>query len=77
MKHLKVTCDFLGLEGIGSHSFRKAYATNIYVNNHYNIELVRVLLQHSSSVVTQRYIGIGSKELEDAIEKNISLYKTE
>lgn len=77
LKHLKVTCDFLGLEGIGSHSFRKAYATNIYVNNHYNIELVRVLLQHSSSVVTQRYIGIGSKELEDAIEKNISLYKTE
>lgn len=40
-KHLKVTCDYLGLEGIGTHSFRKAYATNIYVNNHYNIELVK------------------------------------
>lgn len=77
LKHLKVTCDYLGLQGVGTHSFRKAYATNIYVNNHYNVELVRVLLQHSSSVVTQRYIGIGSKELEDAIEKNISLCKTE
>lgn len=67
----------LGLQGVGTHSFRKAYATNIYVNNHYNIELVRVLLQHSSTVVSQRYIGIGSKELETAIEKNINLCKTE
>ena len=77
LKHLKVTCDYLGLEGIGTHSFRKAYATNIYVNNHYNIELVRVLLQHSSTTITQRYIGIGSKELETAIEKNINLCKSE
>lgn len=73
LKHLKVTCDCLGLQGVGTHSFRKAYATNIYVNNHYNIELVRVLLQHSSTVVSQKYIGIGSKELETAIEKNINL----
>ena len=38
---------------------------------HYNIELVRTLLQHSSVNVTQRYIG--SKELEDAIQKNVCL----
>lgn len=73
LKHLKATADFLGLEGIGTHSFRKGFATNIYVNNQYNIELVRVLLQHSSIVVSQRYIGIGSKELEDALSKNIHL----
>ena len=77
LKHLKVTCDHLELEGIGTHSFRKAFATNMYVNNHYNIELVRVLLQHSSVTVTQRYIGIGSRELETAIEKNINLCKSE
>ena len=77
LKHLKVTCDYLELEGIGTHSFRKAFATNMYVNNHYNIELVRVLLQHSSVTVTQRYIGIGSRELETAIEKNINLCKSE
>ena len=77
LKHLKVTCDYLGLQGVGTHSFRKAYATNIYVNNHYNIELVRVLLQHSSTVVSQKYIGIGSKELETAIEKNINLCQIE
>lgn len=73
LKHLKATADFLGLEGIGTHSFRKGFATNIYVNNQYNIELVRVLLQHSSVVVSQRYIGIGSKEQEDALVNNINL----
>lgn len=77
LKHLKLVCESLGIEGVGSHSFRKSFATNMYVNNHYNIELVRVLLQHSSVTVTQRYIGIGSKELEDAIEKNINLCKSE
>ncbi|NLL78912.1 MAG: tyrosine-type recombinase/integrase, partial [Clostridiales bacterium] len=56
LKHLQAVCSYLGLDGVGSHSFRKGYATNVYVNNHYNIELVRTLLQHSSVNVTQRYI---------------------
>ena len=73
LKHLRVVCKYLNLDGVGSHSFRKGFATNVYVNNHYNIELVRTLLQHSSVTVTQRYIGIGSKELEDAIKKNVCL----
>lgn len=73
LKHLKAICGYLGLERIGTHSFRKAFATNVYVNNHYNIELVRTLLQHSSVMVTQRYIGIGSKELEDALHNQINL----
>lgn len=73
LKHLRSVCSYLGLTGVGSHSFRKGFATNVYLNNHYNIELVRTLLQHSSVNVTQRYIGIGSKELEDAIQKNICL----
>ena len=73
LKHLKAVCSYLNLNGVGSHSFRKGFATNVYVNNHYNIELVRTLLQHSSVNVTQRYIGIGSKELEEAIQKNVCL----
>lgn len=73
LKHLQVVCKYLNLDGVGSHSFRKGFATNVYVNNHYNIELVRTLLQHSSVTVTQRYIGIGTKELEDAITKNVCL----
>lgn len=72
-KHLKLVCDYLGYSGIGSHSFRKYFATSIYVNNHYDINLVRVLLQHSSTVTTQRYIGLQSAEIENALQNHIKL----
>ena len=72
--HLQLICEYLGYENISTHSFRKYFATSIYVNNNYNIELVRVLLQHSSVATTQRYIGIGSKEIESALQNHIKLF---
>ncbi|MVX64656.1 tyrosine-type recombinase/integrase [Clostridium chromiireducens] len=75
-KQLKLVCDFLGYKGISTHSFRKYFATNIYINNNYNIELVRQLLQHSVVETSQKYIGIGTKELETAIQNNVNLLKT-
>lgn len=72
-KQLKLVCDYLDIKGIGTHSFRKFYATDIYIKNHYNIALVQKLLQHSSAAVTQRYIGIQQQELEQAIENHLRL----
>lgn len=72
-KHLKAACEYLGLDGVSTHSFRKYFATQIYVNNGYNIELVRQLLQHSSAAVTQRYIGIQQKHVENALQNHIRL----
>lgn len=72
-KHLKAACEYLGLSGISTHSFRKYFATQIYINNGYNIELVRQLLQHSSSAVTQKYIGIQQREIENALQNHIQL----
>ena len=72
-KQLKLVVDFLEFEGVGTHSFRKFYATRIYNQNGHNIALVQQLLQHSSPMVTQRYIGIESKKLEEAIEQHICL----
>lgn len=69
---LKEVCDYLGYRGIGTHSFRKYFATDVYVNNNYNIELVRTLLQHSSVVTTQRYIGIQSEQVENALQKHVN-----
>lgn len=66
-KQLALVCDALGYEGIGTHSFRKWYATEIYKNNGYDIALVQRLLQHSSSAITQRYIGVESQRIEEAI----------
>ena len=67
-KVLAKVCDYLGYEGISTHSFRKWYATEIYRNNGYDIALVQRLLQHSSAAVTQRYIGIEPQRIEKAIE---------
>jgi integrase len=72
-KQLAVVCDYLGYSGISTHSFRKFFATQIYNNNDYNIVLVQQLLQHSTPAVSQKYIGIEPKALEQAIEKHICL----
>ena len=72
-KQLKKVCDYLGFEGISTHSFRKFFATEIYKNNDYNIILVQQLLQHSNPATTQKYIGIQQKDIEKAIENHIQL----
>lgn len=71
--HLQLVCDYLGFVNISTHSFRKFFAVSIYINNNYNIELVRALLQHSSVAITQRYIGLQSKEIETALQNHIKL----
>lgn len=72
-KQLALVCDYLGYEGISTHSFRKWYATEIYKSNGYDIALVQRLLQHSSAAVTQRYIGIEPRRIEEAIEGHAKL----
>ena len=72
-KQLKIVCDYLGFEGISTHSFRKWYATEIYKSSGYDIALVQRLLQHSSASVTQRYIGIEPQRIEDAIQNHAQL----
>lgn len=72
-KQLKLAADYLRLEGVSTHSFRKYFATDIYVRSDYNIELVRVLLQHTSVITTQRYIGIQAKEIEAALQEHVKI----
>mgnify|MGYP002624152569 CR=1 FL=1 len=71
--YIRKASNYLGLRNISTHSFRKFFATEIYQNNNYNIVLVQKLLQHSSAAITQRYIGITSKELENALDNHIYL----
>lgn len=72
-KQLAIVCDYLGYEGISTHSFRKWYATEIYKANGYDIALVQRLLQHSSANTTQRYIGIEPQRIEQAIMNHTQL----
>ena len=72
-KQLAIVCDYLGYDGISTHSFRKWYATEIYKNNGCDIALVQRLLQHSSAATTQKYIGIEPERVERAIEEHVNL----
>lgn len=72
-KQLKIVCQYLGLDNVSTHSFRKFYANEIFNNNHQNIELVRTLLQHSTIAITQKYLGVSSKEIEDAISNHVHI----
>jgi len=72
-KHLKKACDFLGYENISTHSFRKWYATSIYNDNGHDIVLVQRLLQHSSPMVTRRYIGVSDEQMERAIARHVNI----
>ena len=66
-KQLKIVCDYLGLENVGTHSFRKFYATTQYEKTK-DIEIVKELLNHSSVATTQKYIKI-KRELVDKASK--------
>ena len=74
-KYLRIVVDYLGYDHdhIGTHSFRKFFATEIYKDNDFNIVLVQQLLQHSSVGITQRYIGITSEMQEKALQGHINL----
>lgn len=71
--YLQKVTDYLDFQDIGTHSFRKFFATEILINNDYNLALVQQLLQHSSIAVTQRYIGFSSKQIEKALNEHIIL----
>lgn len=62
----------LPLRSFGSHSYRKYFATRVYLDNEMNIMMVKTLLQHSSVAVTQRYIGLSQKTVEDALAKTVA-----
>lgn len=71
--HLQKVCRYLGITGVSTHSFRKFFAVSIYIENDYNVELVRQLLQHSSVAVTQHYLSVEPKIVEQALQKHIVL----
>ena len=69
-KNLKIVSEHLGLQNVSTHSFRKFYAMRMFENNDYNFEIVRELLQHSTVAVTQKYLGVTSKQVANAIDNH-------
>ena len=65
-KSLKIVTNYLGLENVSTHSFRKLYAVTVYETNNNNIELVKELLNHTSIATTQRYIRVSQQAINKA-----------
>lgn len=72
--YLKKVVDYLDLPGeIGTHSFRKMYATKAYEKNGRDIRLVQQMMLHGSAETTERYIGIKPERLEAAQKSVLDL----
>ena len=72
-KALRQVTDYLGLENISSHSFRKKAANTLYEKSGYDIEVVARFLNHSDIRTTRTYIARSDKQMEEAISKMVSL----
>ncbi|EAD9125247.1 site-specific integrase [Listeria monocytogenes] len=55
-----------GLENLGTHSMRKTFGYHLYKNG-VGLELIQVLLNHSSPRITLRYIGIEQEDKDQAV----------
>ena len=74
-RKLDQVTDYLGYRYLGTHSFRKRFATCAYETCH-DIEIVRRLMQHSSSAVTLRYIGISDDKIEKVLRKVVNIVES-
>jgi integrase len=70
---LKEAATELGLDSFSAHSLRKTFGFHVYKASGNNIALVQKLLNHSSSSVTLRYIGVDQEDMDDAC-LNLNLY---
>ncbi len=72
-KYIKKVTDYLGLENVSSHSWRKMYSLKIYQSTGNDIVAVQQALMHSSLAVTQRYLNRRSEKLESVLQNNCSI----
>lgn len=70
---LKKVTNFLELERVGTHSFRKFFAARIYEASGHDTELVREILQHGSLETTQRYLRVTSERVDAALNDTVVL----
>jgi integrase len=71
-KILSEAGESVGLSHIGTHSLRKTFGYHVYQRTGGNLGLVQKLLNHSTSAVTLRYIGIDQEQMDNTyLELNL------
>ena len=64
-KQLAIIANYLNLTNISSHSFRKLFGVTVYNKTNGNIELLKELFNHSNISITQRYIKVSQKQIDE------------
>lgn len=72
-KQLRYATNYLGLENVSTHSFRKKAANDLYERSNYDIMKVSQFLQHSSINTTKTYIKRSDADMEAAINEIVDL----
>lgn len=70
---LKNVVDYLGLENISTHSFRKFFSLNAYEASDRDVVVVSALLQHTDARTTMRYLQLNEKKLDDTMDKIMNI----
>ena len=76
-KYIKKVTDYLGLENVSSHSWRKMYCLQIYEKSGNDLVAVQQAMLHSSLAVTQRYLNRRSEKLESILQNHCNIVNLE
>lgn len=72
-KQTQLVSEYLGLDRVSTHSFRKAAGNDLYESSGHDIELVRAFYQHTNTVTTQAYIKRSDVQLENALANHVRI----
>lgn len=64
-KILREAGKYFKLYNIAAHTPRKIYAYKLYIDSGKNIELVRQALGHSTTLITERYLGLDRDAIDE------------
>lgn len=69
-KQLRGVTNYLGMENVSSHSFRKSVAIRTYEASGKDIALTSAFLNHSDPKVTLRYLKRSTKQMDEICSKS-------
>lgn len=72
-KHLKACIDFLQLENVSTHSFRKLGACNFYEKSGNDIMSASQFLQHANTKTTMAYLNRSNEHINNVINQSMLL----
>jgi integrase/recombinase XerD len=65
-KALRQVCDYLGIEGVSTHSFRRSLLTKMHHQGH-SLRTLQQITKHSDIGNLAKYLDVGQQEADEAL----------